>query len=241
MKKLLLFMLPLVALSFIACDKGDGNGGDETITGKLVKTIHYDHGSYDSTCTFTYDSQGRLTKIADEYDGEESVINYTYSTNRIVADWDDGDFIYTLNVDGYLIKKEWERSDDYIDYSYQNGYLKQAVEDSNDAADYTWENGNLVEVFWQAHGEYADTDMETYTYTDKENKLNLNIFEVIVWDYPHEEEFLKFKGASPKNLPASDSNSSCTYKLDSDGYPTEIIKSFSDGETDTTVITITYY
>ncbi len=107
MKKLFLLMLSLAALTFNACNKDDNGDGNETYTGKLIKTIDLnEEGVY----TFTYDNQQRLTKVVSEWDGERSEIYYTYSSNRIVAAWDDCDYIYHLDADGYLIEQEWEES-----------------------------------------------------------------------------------------------------------------------------------
>jgi hypothetical protein len=80
MKKLLLLMLPLTAFTFIACDKGDDNGGNETITGKLVKTIHYD--GHDDLFEFFYDDKQRIIKITETPIGEHL---YGYSNNNRIT------------------------------------------------------------------------------------------------------------------------------------------------------------
>ncbi len=246
MKKLFLLTLPLVALSFNACSK-DGDNGNGTGSGKLIKTVDWDNG--DSVYEFTYDSQERLSKIVIEYDNKRDEVHYTYLDNHIIADWGSGDIIRTLDADGYLIKKEWERSDGYSSFSYSNGYLTQRTSStSNEIVTYTWDDGNLIRRDHNA----ADERDTTFTYNDVENKLNLSIFEVLGSNPFEAGEHIKFKGASPKNYPISESYessyyggnsrlfSSMTYEYDADGYPTEII-CFYPEDNKTSTIAITYY
>ena len=88
---------------------------------------------------------------------------------------------------------------------------------------YRWENGNLMEQ----RDSYSNST--TYTYTDKPNKLNINLFDAQfglgnfgIFAYV---VFLptNFKGSIPSNYPASADNSNIYYEYDDEGYPTQIV------------------
>jgi hypothetical protein len=162
----------------------------------------------------------------------EYTIDYTYTTNSITkrGSSESETYIetYTLDKNGYVIKGYLDSrvdGDQSESYKYSDGYISETIWESyGESTKYVWENGNLT----------RRVGRETYTYTDKENKLNLNIFEVLYWDYPFLEEFYKFKGASPKNLPASQTypdpdggQSIVSYEFDSDGYPAKITQTYS--------------
>ena len=82
------------------------------------------------------------------------------------------------------------------------------------------------QVVENLHDTYTHTC--TYTYTDKPNKLNVNLFdgELSYTDsgiFEYNSLFTNFKGSIPSNYPASADNSNIYYEYDDEGYPTQIV------------------
>lgn len=254
MKKILLFLtLPLLAISFNSCSKdGDENGGDSYQWPKydrLVKTINWqDEDGCIDKCTFTYDNQQRLTKVAWN---EEYFMLFTYNGNKISIN-EDGEYYttYTLDKNGYLTRQD-DEDGSYALHQYSNGYASKSTEENNSENDhetvYTWANGNLVKTVEKSVDEYGTENYGySWTYNNVENKLNINIFDILDsfwWD----PAYIKFKGRYPKNYPITIAESdgetmTLSYTFDNDGYPTKIVETWTDGsDTSTSTYIITYY
>jgi len=220
MKKLiLLLVLPLMVLVFNSCNKDD-DGGNSTRTTKLVKQIVWldEEGT---SYSFEYDNKGRITKMIYVEQGDNPyILTYEYNTNSIIAKEGNNIVItYTLNSEGYVIQEEESYSSDrYItQYSYSNGYLSKTTEQyyyngnpsSTNVTNYTWENGNMIK---EESGEYH---IIHYTYTDKENKMNINIYDM--------GDYIRFKGMTSKNYIESERSNDqqklyYSYVFDEDGY-----------------------
>lgn len=241
MKKLiLLLMLPLLAVSFNSCDKGDdGDGDDPQGNVALVKKIV----NGDWSMEFQYDNQQRVIKAIERDEDYTSNIAFTYATNKITVAGDDGDYTgeYTFNSDGYLVKfgdtaiGEGEYSNTF---TYSNGYVAKSVDNDGYSTTYSWSDGNMVE------SRSSDGDIVAYTYTDYPNKTNMPFPDFLLdWDIP-----IKCKGACSKNFEAThtwkyenaeDDTRTYSYTFNADGNPTEIKRTDSDGYSSTTYIT--YY
>lgn len=218
MKKLLLFILPLMAFTFNACSKDD-DGDELGGSTKLVKTLTVD----DDTHAFIYDSENRIKSVTCKHIS----YSYQYQGNTVIGTPTvyDPSFVqnyehYTLNDAGKLMKFEEKDSDgevlSSIQYTYgSDGYVSKSVSDYG-IINYTWHNGNLVTIS-------DGNTTHTITYNDVENKIGS------LWvDLPEDLMNLygQLKGMSPKNYPIAitGSNSNTfTYTFDKDGYPTEII------------------
>lgn len=255
MKKILLLMLPLLALTLNSCSKDDGGDDGGNSSGKLVKQLTVSNTNSDeATYYFEYDNQQRTSKVtidAGIYGSE--TFNITYSSNTITATEDERIFVYTLNSEGYVVK--FERHGDYEDdepytdsetYTYNAGNWAKSTGDAwFFDANPVWQNGNIVQVAWDDGRDYTSI----YTYNDKADKMNIVVIDVnddiLDFDYPF---FIsRFKGMTSKNLMSKKDYSredeeliyTFDYTLDEDGYPTEII-SKRNGEYDG-IVTISYY
>jgi uncharacterized protein YxeA len=234
MKRLLLFILPLLVTLFISCKKN--NEEEKEKTTKLVKMVEDyakdENGEWEANClhTFYYDNQNRLIKVDGNRYGRPT--NYLYETNNVIITYvfEEINQKDTLQLDsnGYLICAY-----KHI-YSYENGYLKE-ITFNHSSVEYSWLNENIVQI----------TEGKTKTlheYSNKEDLLNINVLAV------GGGIFQKFKGLSSKNYVikqtsiSNDNDVSIAtfdYKFDKDNYPTQIILSI-DGVEDSK-FTITYY
>ena len=225
MKKVfLLLTLPLLALSFTACNKGNDEGNDNKA--KLVKQLSQDNGYMD----FEYDNQQRLTRDS----GSIPVSTFTYAGNTITQNGKGFKNIFLLNSDGYLIERTYEddRFETYT-YTYQNGYLHTVSLNNNLRFTCKWENGNMVEKI------YPSGKSAYFTYYDTEDKMNIEL----ITSMNIEGELFKTKGLHSKNLlKQTDDYEGYSYKytFDDQGYVTEIqVKREDSGNTYTQ--TLTYY
>ena len=149
MKKMLLFMLPLMALSFASCEKDNGDGETSGTDTRLVKTISgYGNDFSDvpgelalNTVEFEYDESGRMSKVS--LSGgkwiDYNVYEYEYKNNEIIEKVfyrddnespyeDDGYTRYVLDNDGYLVQSEYYYNGEMSEscqYSYEEGKLKR--------------------------------------------------------------------------------------------------------------------
>lgn len=228
MKKILLFMLPVMALCLASCEKNNG-GGLPTYGEKLVKKIFcYDeYGEFGYE--YEYDEKGRLIQWTcyNNEDDNDIIYSYSYGDNVIIerhrhGDDDDVSITkYYLDDDGFLTKAEDEDGDIYS-YVYSDGKLTTiCYPDDNggvDAESFLWQGDDIsVYYYGSDYAYHAD-------YTDVENKSNVNI--LIGDDFQTTYLPLRLKGTTSKHLPQrayNDENSlEYEYELDSDGYVTAI-------------------
>lgn len=242
MKKLLLLILPLLAITFNSCSSSDDDNGTGNQS-KLVKQMDDGEMKY----KYEYDTQDRPIKIiaTDAYDGSKRTSTITYNSTKITVNstyegysWTE---VYTLDNNGYVIEMEYTDGDgdNYIEeYTYTDGYWTKVTYGDGDYSTFTWNNGNRVNVqsVGSTNNDYYDWPRTT-TYTDKLDKMSVN------WFYSLNYSHLKLKGTYSKNLPLTIEHpelGSTTYEytFDSDGYPTKVIET---GSYDTRTTHITYY
>lgn len=257
MKRFLFLTLGVLALGFAACSSdsdddnggGNGNGGVET---KLVKKILTD-GDYSEE--FSYDNSGRAIKVIRQEltrgsaSQETTEIQYGESTITCILDYGYVE-TYTLDDNGYCVKKEEFDADGIKRYSttftYSDGYMSESKHYSEDddmpysTVLYTWQDGNMISA--KKTDEFNNITNYAYTFNAHENKLNVaNGNNIDISDI----QILKFNGAANKNLmssytePKSGATEYREYTFDSDGYPTKIVETGSDGGT--YITHITYY
>lgn len=239
MKKIL-FMLPLMALMMVSCNKEDGDNG--TTKQKLVKSISF---VGEISAAFEYDDQQRLNRIIG-YDSGGWGYNIEYGNNTITlipVDSDgnvaDGGFVYTFDNDGYLIELESLIRDDHYykyNYTYKNGYLHTQTSHDGWGTTYSWFDGNMMGETSSGGRTYH------YTYSDREYKENMNIFFL---EQDSDWFVFSFKGIKSKNHPISYIGGGVnryyyTYTFDEDGYVTKFIATKPDTEYYATYL-IEYY
>lgn len=247
MKKIFMLLVACVAMVFVSCSKDDeeDNGGIAGNKGKLVSKItEVDDEDIYYSYAYEYDKQGRLTKVfssTNESHESEHTTTYTYS-NKVVTEqvYDKNGkieeiLIYELNDKGYISsEKSYYQKDNngnidmtkpaytsFYHYDSNNQLIRESGEGN---FTFTWNNGNLVT--WESQGGSGDTWKENFTYSQYENKANLNIDCEIEVGNLYVSKYLVEKDTFKRNGESEyDRESSATtykYKFDKDGYVTEI-------------------
>jgi len=235
MKKLVLFLCSALIIGFNSCNSDEplvDDGGNPIPTQRKITKIEivgYD-GILKSTATFNYNNKGQwiayqLVRNNEDNDLREK-FSISYIQNTIIVKNDIPDRFsednisrtMTLNNKGQIITN----TDIYDSYTYNNDYLIGMTLDGRDYVSFEYSNGNLIKC---KEGNYT----YNITYTDIEDKIGLNI---IPFDYndgdckmsPNNPLYqFGFFGKKSKNLIKSVSNGlKYTYKLDQEGYVTEI-------------------
>lgn len=234
MKKIL-FMLPLLAVALVSCNKDNGGNGDGSE--KLVREITY-RSTRDNTervMTYEYDSQNRITRMIETYGVGDYPTEgiYEYGEGSILALFghkENGNWIehicykYYLDNDGYVVKLEGIEDNEVLNgtmnLEYENGQLKVISEDGRDGLLYCyWDNGDMVGL-----------GSEEWRYTSIENKTNLDMM-ALTEELLISQSCIAFKGITSKHLPDEYYGGSFSYEFDSEGCPTKIvIKSDSDAQ-----------
>lgn len=230
MKKLFLFAAVMFSsISFSSCSE-DGNKESQT-SQKLLKQIEKIFRNGTCYYNFSYDDSGRLAKVT--INGDHDFCGdypYTYTDNSVSVKYNDHsydpwnyDAAFILDHNGYVTEFDINGETRWR-YEYENGYVSSKSSNRDrEIVTYRWENGNLMEQ----RNSYSNST--TYTYTDKPNKLNINLFDAQfglgnfgIFAYV---VFLptNFKGSIPSNYPASADNSNIYYEYDDEGYPTQIV------------------
>ena len=235
MKKIFL-LLALFATVFVACsddDEKDKPAGKE----KLVSKISVVENGHNYDILFTYDAQGRITKIVNNDPEGISTTTYTYETGKIVAKEVENEYVitYLLNDKG-LITSSTNEEGDKSSYTYDANEQLLNIKEETWETNITWQNGNVTKQSLKDNGQEYDTF--EYTYSINEYKGNLGWFvggineiDAFLMDYG-------YMGKRNKNLLQKEGNySSYEYTLDTEGY-VSTIKATSEGEV--TTYTITY-
>ena len=152
-------ILILTTMSIMmACggDSDDDNGGQvvppPSNTKRLIKVTESN-----STYYYTYDNQGRVTKI--QRNGQDFK-TYSYDNNTIIetinsiATWQNK---YTLE-NGRISKEYDGDTKTTTSFVYQNGYLITEKEESGHDVQYNWNDGNLMTILSGV--------LETFEYTN---------------------------------------------------------------------------
>lgn len=257
MNKILLLVLPILAIVLGACSDDDNK--DEGIRGAngerlISKIIEHDNKYGDDVCTFYYDKQGRIEKILNTGTAIKEDVDYTYTItynhtdNKLISTckYDDGIDIFTctLNTKGYMVNavnkeeylKESNQQQENITYTYDdNDQLIKVTRNGYVAAEYTWSNGNLVK---DDRGSY---DVTTCTYTEKENKSNFDFGAAFfVCESTDLSEMLGYRGKRSKNFIKHDGKWSYNYTFDDEGYVTKIERYHDNDNTHISTYTIEY-
>lgn len=256
MKKFNYFVYALAltgAVFMTSC--GDDDDDDSKETMKLVSAVVSIDGSYRDSTTFTYNTNGVLTKT------EDYVINvttkmtgsceYEYKNDRLITgtyyDWEGS----TKTPDGKdsISYDSNNRPEKLYDFNYSNGkfvlskytttisynssnlpikYTYNA--DENKALEYT--DNNITKVL--SYYENIVSTIVSYTYDTKKNpyKGNPNFM----------GEFSFYTTNNCLSMTGSEESQKYTYEYNSDGYPTKITKVVNrvDGSSFTDTIKVYY-
>ena len=245
MKKLFLFAAVMFSsISFSSCSE-DGNKESQT-SQKLLKQIEEISADKTIYYDFSYDDQQRLAEVSIHggYIHGDVDFTYTYTDDRISVKYNSSsgsyyDAAFILDHNGYVTEFDINGETRWR-YEYENGYVSSKSSNRDrEIVTYRWENGNLMEQ----RNSYSNST--TYTYTDKPNKLNVNLFdgELSYTDsgiFEYNSLFTNFKGSISSNYLASIGSYvdgklspyySCkiSYEYDDEGYPTGIVLSYDSG------------
>lgn len=179
-----------VLMTTVSCgddDKDKDATPDNSSGNKLVKKIESMYGSIQ----FYYDAEGNLRRMLVDGANGGDLNDYTYSKvgNRLVVtnNWIvrgikdyPGETTYTCTLDG---NGNIVSAYSSIGYTYRcsydkEGYLKSYEEDENDNGstfiNYIWKGGNLSQ-YAETEEKYKSSYSCTCVYTDKENKMNIDL------------------------------------------------------------------
>lgn len=256
--RFLTLVMVLTAIAFSSCSKDEepetGEQPTEDAGGRrLVSKMEYSSPEDgDWVVRFFYNKDGSLQKVTNDVD-ELSEMTFTRVGNELTIKLDyevDADvdrITSTLNGDGYVISSLFEGGGRCA-YEYQNGFLNHVTAQWN----VTWQNGDIVKV--------ADDNRPTNcTYTNRENKMNVELFDLTYPNMFEDSEFCMTSGYWGKRnkhllkkieeVDGRDSRCSheFSYEFDSEGYVTQIFYTMkewwnngSEQRTWTATITVAY-
>lgn len=264
----LTFIMVLTVIVFNSCSKDEepetGEQPTEDAAGRrLVSKMEYSSPEDgDWVVQFFYNKDGSLQKVTNDEDELKEVtlirtgnglnlkLDYEEVINSEVVNTTDN-ITCKLNKDGYVISSLYEGKDRYS-YEYQNGFLSRARYSDTFQWNATWQNGDIVKV--------ADDDRTTnYTYTNQENKMNIEIFDITYPELFEDNELCMtsgYWGKRNKHLlkkaetigpQGRESSYEFSYESDPKGYVTQILytmkewwKNGSEPRTWTATITVIY-
>lgn len=253
--------------------EGPGNGGSGVTVQpkKVAKITSLDKNSQvESTFLFSYDSEGKLVKIIDQYGSSSNEKTFTYSSDKIVISEQGEESVVNLKDGRAVSFTEKDGSDWQYNYtfSYSGNYLNQSVseekhlvngvwtKESTDTYTYTVKNGNIstIKNVWKEEGSDEDVTDAALTYGNVANNANIDLGYLCYEMDGEDLLMLCVLGNRYQNLPASMScrdadgetySLTFSYVVDKDGYVTKItINSVEsgDGQTykDTDIYEIVY-
>ena len=166
----------LLATVFVACSDDDKDDDKPTGKVKLVSKIVTSNskGTKESEETFEYDSQGRVTKYK-YYNIDEAysfMQKYAYGDKTItMQDYEDDELYNTITYtleNGVIVAS----SDDYngkpAKFLYNSDKYLVKAEKEGYSEILTWSNENLLKI----------GDDMSFTYTEYENKSNIDIISI---------------------------------------------------------------
>jgi len=181
MKKFLVFALvALVAL--VSCNKENKGNEDEKAFKQTarMKTLSTTDAYGTEDWTYTYDAQGRVSKVVARWEGKVyGTYNFNYSGNtcEVICHVDaEGDkpatdtpaFDIDLNADGLATKiKDYEKNKT-VELTYADGFIASAKVDGKDATQQSVTN-ECVDYWTRLNKDTGEWRHKEHTYTDKEN------------------------------------------------------------------------
>lgn len=220
-------MAVLISANLASCSKEDGSNGGYGEP-KLAKMVMGDE-DYVVTYSFTYDNQGRVTKV--RVGDEEWAWSHIFTwSNNTVKVMEDRDHRCTYTIENGLVQSEYHPGDNY-EPSYTQYYTYNLADrlihdygkyDSK----YVWEDDKLISIVGS-----GDFDV-TYTYEDvacekghyplcSHDPIHMahpELFGLTMTQLPVSSVNV-FRG----NVPANDYTETYEYEFNSAGYISKII------------------
>jgi len=225
------------------------------VTGPKLSAIKYEGSNY--VQTFTYNTSGRLVNIKDNY----FTMKFTYPSSSFGYEVFKGDTLRQSDLANIIVTNNKVTGYDYLFYYNAGSFNSTPTTLQYDANDYqvaksysgyeyvyTINNSNTVNMKQTntANGTIRNTVLEYYT--DKPNKLNINLMENWYLDQIFCDQQLM--GKQSKNLPKKISYTSTTYnsttelsyEMNADGLPAQMVISYSEngGAPKITTANLTY-
>jgi hypothetical protein len=180
--------LKLLGLCFtlllISSCSDDGGGSDEIpeVQESKIKKISFDNGDEIESWEFNYDTDGRVTTIANVYEGgTPEMTTYDYSKQgELVITRGSSPTIYAIDSQGRITKEYWnEEKTEWAAFEYDSaGFLVKLIEHYGNT-DYlkfanTITNGNITNrVRYQDDGVTVRED-RVFSYTIADNKNDIH-------------------------------------------------------------------
>jgi len=224
MKTFKLFMAIMIALvCFTSCGSDDDKGIEyPTDITKRIKSVRFSNGSY---ADFTYNGDN-VSRIAIKEDGETLTMEYSYQsdniTEKVTNDFYNANESYTNTI---TLKNGLASRFKDKELGYSAGYMIK----EGDGYNYTYDNkGNMT----------ASPYYDKIEPSDIENRAQIYQMDLYGGDMRDLRFYLGAFGNATKYLPKNASYSESgdkytatySYKLDKDGYVSEIVVKWSDGD-----------
>ena len=187
---------------------------------------------YNTHNVLYYDEKGRIVKKVDTR--YNYVVEIIYNdTNNSASIYEDGEYSGIAEISNGLVRSICGET---ISYDSNNYFIKSRN------CSQTWSNGNIT----RSSKTFSDhTEYSNFTYGDKLNKLNFDVWASYNCYFPTYYVYFPNKNITT-HLPISCNytygNATYTYEFDNDGYVTKAIEHFttSDGNSGTETITFEY-
>ena len=229
-------MLAITLLCFVSSCKKDAVTPTPTPVSKKLQKITWDQDLAD-VLNFTYDAQGRLTKVEDDY----TIKTYSYNTNTVaIKEFRKSENRFTSDITGTTdnagrmitctgnfspnINTPYTEQADFI-YD-ANGYLIKITRTSNaiiQTYDFTITNGDYTKLIYQKTSSGGYT-LITDFYTDKKDMSGVGNVP-LSYANSHTGLFgkinthlIKFEQSTSSGSPTPSWARNLTYTFDSNGY-----------------------
>ena len=171
MKKFLVFAL-VAMVALVSCDKEKQNGDDEKAFKQTarMKTLVAVYGEDNESWAYTYDAQGRVSKVEAAWNGGVySTFTFTYEGNKCtVKDGENAAYDIDLNADGLATKIKDYDKDKTIELTYADGFIATAKVNGADATQQSVTN-ECVDYWTRLNSETGAWRHKEHTYTTNEN------------------------------------------------------------------------
>lgn len=187
---------------------------------------------YNTHNVLYYDEKGRIVKKVDTR--YNYVVEIIYNdTNNSASIYEDGEYSGIAEISNGFVRSICGET---ISYDSNNYFIKSRN------CSQTWSNGNITRSSKNISGH---TEYSNFTYGDKLNKLNFDVWTSYNCYFPTYYVYFTNKNITthlPISCDYTYGNATYTYEFDNDGYVTKAIEHFtlSDGDSGTETFTFEY-
>lgn len=166
----------VIILATLSCSK-DSDIDDSVTTTGIISNIYSsgthieDGGTWDEARSIIYDNNNKVIEINTISNGEPEVYHREFliaDDNLISNDSEGNTEKYILNSRGHITAS----TDGKKAIIYSGFYITEFKNGDKFSSHHTWNNENMVYSEYNYSGNIVDT--YSYTYSDKENKMNLD-------------------------------------------------------------------